>query len=427
MNLSFNTKHSNIMHIDLNSCFATIEQQANPLLRGKPMAVAAYNSPKGCILAASREAKLYGVKTGMRVLDGKKLCPQLIVRPTDPWKYRNIHLSLRKLLQTYSADVVPKSIDEFVVNFEGYPALTQFGSVRGIAEQIKQDIKTDIGEWLTVSVGISTNRYLAKVAAGLHKPDGLDEINHLNVLEIFSKLALTDLCGIKDANALRLRCAGIPTVIDFYHATLPRLKAAFRSITSYYWYMRLHGYEVDDVSFGRRSYGNSYSLPIQYEKLSELAPILTKLVEKTTFRFRHAGYYAGGVHMSALYTNGEYTHKGQSVPYSLFDATDVYRVAYRLLEEFPRLPVRNLAVSVFKLHPNTTLQLSLFENQTKKQDKTKALDDLRTRWGDYIVGSARMLSAKQLIPDRIAFGGIKELEEFSISEFPDEGEQTTFS
>src|SRR3990170_4756783 len=95
--LSFNPSPSYIMHIDLNSCFATIEQQANRFLRGKPVAVAAYTTPNGCIVAPSIEAKRYGVKTGMRVKDGQMLCRDLIIVPPDPNKYRSIHLALKKL------------------------------------------------------------------------------------------------------------------------------------------------------------------------------------------------------------------------------------------------------------------------------------------------------------------------------------------
>src|SRR5688572_24295331 len=90
-NLFFNPAIPNIMHIDLNSCFASVEQQANPLLRGKPLAVAAYDAPYGAILAPSVEAKLYGIKTGMSVREGRELCPFLVVREPDPPKYRQVH------------------------------------------------------------------------------------------------------------------------------------------------------------------------------------------------------------------------------------------------------------------------------------------------------------------------------------------------
>src|SRR3989344_3534104 len=178
-NLYFNPRPSVIMHIDLNSCFATVEQQANPHLRGKPVAVAAYTTPSGCILAPSIEAKHYGIKTGMRVKDGKLLYPGLIVLPPDPWKYRSVHLKLRKLISDYTADFNPKSIDEFVLNLEGYPCLVA-SSMQQVAREIKIRIKKEIGDWLTVSIGISPNRFLAKLASGIHKPDGLDEINKDN-------------------------------------------------------------------------------------------------------------------------------------------------------------------------------------------------------------------------------------------------------
>lgn len=118
--MEFNSAPSYMMHIDLNSCFASIEQQANPFLRGKPTAVAAFPTPGGCILAASIEAKELGIKTGMRVRDGKMIYPKLIVLSPDPWKYRNVHLKFRKLISDYTNDFSPKSIDEFILNLKDY-------------------------------------------------------------------------------------------------------------------------------------------------------------------------------------------------------------------------------------------------------------------------------------------------------------------
>src|SRR3989344_5734400 len=112
----FNPAASTWMHIDLNSCFATIEQQANPLLRGKPVAVAAYTTPRGCILAPSIEAKRWGVTTGMQVREGKALCPRLIILASDPPKYRFVNRALLKLLNQYSPSVSVRSIDEMLLN-----------------------------------------------------------------------------------------------------------------------------------------------------------------------------------------------------------------------------------------------------------------------------------------------------------------------
>lgn len=414
--MNFNPKPSTIMHLDLNSCFATIEQQANPLLRGKPIAVAAYTTASGCIVAPSVEAKRFGIKVGMRVKDGKILCPNLIVLSPDPWKYRNVHLALRKIVSTYTGDFSPKSIDEFVLNMEGCPVFQR--GMFNVAGELKRRIKQEIGEWLTVSIGIAPNRFLAKTAAGLHKPDGLDEINRDNFLDVYPTLSLTDLCGIKERNAIRLNNMGIYSVLDFYNAPPWKLKAAFESILGHYWYLRLRGWEIDDVDFARRSYGNSFALPAgrqAFQSFEELSPVLSKLVEKTGARFRRAGYKVGGVHLAISFRDGTFWHRGVATSKVLFDSRDIYKEAFGLLAGCPyRKPVRELAVSVFNLTHEPSIQLDLFENTEKKEKLVEALDKVNERWGNFVITPARMLDTDKAAIDRIAFGGVKELEEFTL-------------
>lgn len=409
--LSFNPEKSCVMHIDINSCFATIEQQANPLLRGKPIAVAAFATNKGTILAASVEAKRLGIKTGMRVMDGKQIYPGLKVLTPDPNKYRFVHLKLRKIISDYTNDFTPKSIDEFVLNLKDYPKLV-VSSMWQVAHEIKQRIKTEIGDWITVSIGIAPNRYLAKIGAGLHKPDGLDEINNNNFLDIYSKLKLTDLTGIKNANAARLNSCGIYSVLDFYNAPVWKLKAAFHSITGLYWHARLAGYEVDNVEYGRKSYGNSVAIGKNISNIGDLSPILARLTEKMCSRLRANGYTASGVHLSIAYKNGTWWHKGRKLSESHFDSRNIYKAAFRLLlEANPNDLVLNLAVSCFNLTKNQPIQESLFENLTTRRNLVKATDDINNRWGDFTVSSARSLGGAKIVMDRIAFGGIKELGE----------------
>lgn len=408
------------MHIDLNSCFASIEQQANPLLRGKPVAVAAYTTASGCIVAPSIEAKSLGIKVGMRVKDGKALCRELIVLPPDPWKYRNVHLALRRLLSCYTPDVTPKSIDEFVLDFGKVPvhgdAYSADSPLKLVGMQIKRRIREEIGDWLRVSIGISSNRFLAKLASNLHKPDGLDEINRGNFLGFFSQLQLTDIPYIKARNALRLNSMGVFSVVDFYNAPLWKLKAAFHSINGYYWYMRLHGYEIDDVVFSRRSYGNSYALPKPFSKLSELSPIISKLTQKMSFRLRHGGYMASGVHLAVDFRNGIFWHKGISFDRGLFESNEIYRKVIEIFARCPyRLAVRDIFVSVYGLKKISKLQLNFFEDVVKKRSLSKAVDAINERWGNFIISPARMLLGdREMVPDRVAFGGVKELEEFTI-------------
>ncbi len=437
------------MHIDLNSCFATVEQQANPFLRGKPIAVAAYNSPGGCIVAPSIEAKKIGIKVGMRVRDGKLICSDLIVLTPDPAKYRSVHLALQKILSDYTNELYPKSIDEFVLNLEGYPCLgkrkkvffptssraergdlisktdchvasaprndnldAKSSAMQSVAKEIKQRIKKEIGEWITVSIGIAPSRFLAKLASNLHKPDGLDEINSNNFLDIYSSLKLTDLCGIDIRNTARLNSVGIYSVIDFYNAELWKLKAAFKSVAGYYWYSRLRGYEIDNVEFGRRSFGNSYALPKPLIYSEELSPILSKLVTKMGARLRRAGFVARGVCVSVSYRDGTRWRRAVSFQKTFFDSRDIYKKAFKILSKSPcKKPVRKLAVSCFNLFVSSKTQLDLFDDVVKKQKLVNAVDDINNRWGDFVITPAKMLLTDSAsVPDRIAFGGVRELE-----------------
>lgn len=414
IDLDFNPKPSTILHLDLNSCFATIEQQANPLLRGKPIAVAAYDSPGGCIIAPSIEAKALGVRVGMRVKEGKMLCPGLLIKQPDSVKYRTVHLQLKKLLATYTDRITPKSIDEFELDLEGYPAYEKGMLLLG--REIKNRILAEIGDWLTVSVGIGPNRFLAKVAANLEKPDGLNEINKNNYLEIYSRLNLVDLPGIARQNSARLTHAGIHSVLGMSQASVADLKVAFHSINAYYWYLRLRGWEIDDVEFGRKSFGNSYALPKPYVQAHELTPLLMKLVEKMCYRLRSNGYACQGVHYSVLFRDGTHWHRGVKTTTVLFSTSEIYAVVYRLFNQCPyKKPVRILAVSVFNLRDKQSLQLDIFETTLKKEKLYTALDRINERWGRYVITPAKMMAAANDVHDRVAFGGVREIEQQIIT------------
>ena len=298
---SFNPAPSTVMHIDLNSCFASVEQQANPFLRDKPLSVAAYDTPNGCILSSSIQAKRLGVKTGMRVKEAKILCPDLVVLQPDPNKYRFVHVKLRDLLSKYTPKLYAKSIDEFVLETDG--------NLRDKAGDIKNAIKTEIGDYLTVSIGISTNKYLAKVGSDIQKPNGLVEINKDTFSDIYKSLIVSDLCGIANRTRLRLNKFNIFSAADLYNSSAKTLQQAFHAVTGYCWYMRLRGWEIEDYEPTRRSFSNSYSLPKPFSSLAELTPILSKLVEKMSIRFRLAGYKARGVYLGFYYTDKTFWHK----------------------------------------------------------------------------------------------------------------------
>ncbi len=381
------------------------------MLRNKPIAVAAYDSPGGCIVAPSIEAKKLGIKTGMRVREGKIICPSLIVLLPDPQKYRFINRKLLVLLQQYSLSVFVRSIDEMVVDFTGSSYADK--DLSDTARKIKTRIRQEIGEYLIASVGIAPNRFWAKLASSLKKPDGLVTVNTQNVSNILSRLKLSDIHGIKSGNIARLQYKGIFSPMDFYNASPFTLKQAFGGITGYYWHKRLHGYEIDSVEFPRRSFGNSYALYKAEKDVSKLSPILCKLVEKMGRRLRLGGYTAQGIHLSCLLSDYSYWHHGEKTRSTLYSNSDLYQQALRVLQSRPAAkPVRILAVSCYYLQKNLNRQLSILDDESRKYNLTSAVDSLNLRYGDFVVSSARMAGMDDKVLDRIAFGGIKELEEF---------------
>jgi DNA polymerase IV len=413
MQLALNHNKPAIMHIDLNSCFATIEQQANSLLRGKPIAVAAYITPSGCVISPSIESKRLGVKVGMTVREAKLMCPGIVIRAPDPPKYRFVHTKFAKIFRDYSPDVVPKSIDEAVIDFTSMQGFYK-RELTEIAREIKQRMRQEIGEWISCSIGISTNRFLAKTAASLQKPDGLEVIDHTCILQVYKQLSLIDLCGINTRYQARLNANGIFTPVDFLNASLQTLqKQVFQSINGYYWYLRLRGWEIDAVSFARKSFGQSYALQKHTENIKELAPLLMKLTEKMGRRLRKAGYAAKGIHVACIYRDFTHWHRGKTFDTELYTT---YELFTKVMLVFNMQPVRkviaNLAVSCFQLVPASCLQENLFDRELeKKREVSRAMDTINDTYGEFVVTPALMMGLDREIIDRIAFGGVRELED----------------
>ncbi|MFH1244711.1 MAG: hypothetical protein V1487_04060 [bacterium] len=391
----FNPTPPTIMHLDLNSCFASVEQQANPLLRGKPLAVVHSDASYGCILAPSVEAKLWGIKTGMTLEAGKLLCPWLIARVADPPKYRQIHSQFAKLLSDYSPHVISKSIDEFVV------VIPSGSDPVGVAFEVKSRIKSEIGNHLRVSIGVSTNQNLAKLASGLHKPNGFDIIDSANFLSIYQHIKLQDFCGINIRNEARLHRVGIYTALQFYGSNVQTLCSAFGSVLGRYWYSRLRGYEVDDVEFSRRSFGQSYVLPhpMIYE---DWRPILAKLVAKAARRLRASCYHASATHLYLRFANGASWHTGHQLHNPIFRDCDLLASALSLNPPLSH-PVKKIAVTFFGLTCDPD-QLALLRDNSRDISLTHTLDTLNDKWGEYTITSAAMLGSSGHVRDAIAFG-----------------------
>ncbi len=416
---SFNTAAPSIMHIDLNSCFATAEQQAHPHLRGRPVAVAAYKTSRGFILSNSIEAKRAGVKMLMRVYEAKKICPSLIVRTPDTALIRDIHLKFRRIFETYSDRVIPKSIDEAILDFSNIDTQELFGKdLAGIAREIKQRMRDEIGEWISCSVGISTNRFLAKTGASLTKPDGLEVITYKNVRSVFSRLSLIDIYGINVRYEARLKRWGIFTGLQFFEAPLDLLrKQVFKSILGYYWYRWFRGWEEGTLDTEvRKTYGQQYAIGKATADEAELGCILMKLCEKMGRRLRRAGFTARGIHVSAMFRDGTYWHMGRQTPHDLYTTLELYNAAQTIFKQRQKNEiVTKISVHCFNLSKDIRDQIGLFEMREdilkKRMRKVSdVLDVLNDKYGEFTVSSAKMMDMNDTVVDRIAFGNVREIE-----------------
>lgn len=411
--VGFNPAPATEMMLDINSCFATIEQQANPLLRGKPVVVGAYTTDRGCVLAASREAKKLGVKTGMMVGDAKRLCGKdLKILFPDPNKYRYINKKLVTLLSRFTDPIEVKSIDEMTFSFK-HSYLVERKCRQGlsindamwqIATDIKHAVKKEIGDWMTVSIGIAPNRYLAKIASNLQKPDGLVRIDKENIKSTLETMELEELTGIKHGMGTRLRAFGITTPMRMYHAKIQLLKAACQSIVGYHWWLRLHGWEADDREFSRKSIGHSYALRKPLLPTEDaLKHILYQLIVKMGRRVRTDHLTAQGLYLSCSYRDGSFWRLSEKQSEQLYTDQQFFSVALRLLTQAPNLPLRVIAVSSFNLKEDLYAQQCLFTDRLKERAVTQALDTIAERWGDWTVVPGRLLSIDQKVHDRIAF------------------------
>lgn len=282
----------------------------------------------------------------------------------------------------------------------------------GISQEIKSRIKSEIGDYLRVSIGVSTNQILAKLASGLHKPDGFDIIDSSNFMDIYKSIPLQELCGINVRNEARLHRVGIFTVPQFYAADIQTLKSAFESILGRYWYARLRGYEVDDVEFNRSSFGQSYVLPhpMEYE---EWRPILSKLVSKAARRLRSAGFSASGIHLALRYGDGSSWHASHNTSNFLFDDASLLTSALNLYQPVgagssrpqisPTKPVNKIAFTCFGLGEDSG-QLSCLVDTVKQKSLVASLDHLNDKWGEYSVNYGSFLGSEGHVRDAIAFG-----------------------
>lgn len=390
-----------VLHIDMNSYFASVEQQANPHLRGKPVAVCANLTPHGCIVASSKEAKAKGIKTGCRVLDAKFLDPHVILVGYDSDKYRTTTRKIFSLLARFTDRIEPYSIDEAFLDLTGYVHSLKEAELLG--RTLQQSIRSEVGEWLACSVGIAQTRWLAKFAGDTAPKGSVLVLERFMLPSYYERFRLTDAWGINVRMERRLQRLGIFTLNQLRCADPARLTPTLGKVGYYLW-ADVNGIELAGVQDEQqpKSIGHSHVL---IDRRDRFLPhrVLAKLCEKTGRRLRAKGLEAHGIAVWFSFVDGGGFNAAQKFRCALYDTNDIYKPAAALLEPclLDHVPL-SLAVTVFDLVPRSR-QLSFFENVGARDGLVRSLDDLNDRYGDFTVYRGSMWDTGGHAPDRVGF------------------------
>lgn len=385
-----------ILLIDFDSFFASCEQHFNPNLRGKPIGVTAANS-RTCIIAASREAKTYGVKTGSLTYEAERICPGIIFIKADFERYLEITKKFLLIATSYSPIVELFSLDEVFIDMT--PTLHLFQSLDDVVIQFKSRIRDEIGSTITVSVGVSYNKLLAKLASGLEKPDGYTIITRQNKDEIYNNIELTDLCGIGERYKRRLNMMGIYTLMQLQNCPLHLLKAEFGNVASQNLKRIALGsddspvipYTEESVT---KSVGRNYCLPKNQHNQTKILQTIFELSEEIGIKLRRIHKKGRTV---GLYLSGDGSMGGRkTVGYHMNEGKDIFLVCKYLYTQWHwNSMVRQIGVWVSNLIDEEYVTIPLFQNP-REELVQKAVDAINEKHGSHTVRRGFVLKAPKL-------------------------------
>jgi DNA polymerase-4 len=405
--------------IDFNSYFASVEQQMNPALRGKPVAVVPVMSDTTSAIAASYEAKAFGVKTGTRIWEAKRMCPGLILVPARHELYVEIHERLKEEVQNHVPLLSTGSIDEFTCKLIGDEC--EAGNARRLARNMKAGIRKNVGECLNSSIGIAPTRLLSKIASDMEKPNGLTLIEQKDLPHVLHPLRLTDLPGIASNMEARLHKAGITSIAQLLSLEPKAARLVWGSVGGErYWY-ELHGVDVPKKEDGRRSVGHSRVLSPRLRAKDDARFVARSLLMKCATRIRRYQQVAGGF---GLAVHPEYGSREPIVHESKISPTQDSFTLLGYLDQFwselPKKsgPFRKVSVWLYRLSDEGARARDLFvetrtDGFTKKEVLWRSVDALVARYGRETVTLASQKNlGLQYLGAKIAFTRVPDAQEF---------------
>ena len=418
----------NWLFVDLNSYFASVEQETRPELRGRPVAVVPMMADTTCCIAASYEAKAHGVKTGTIVADAKRMCPGLILVEGRHELYVDYHHRIVEAVETCLPVSAVLSIDEMACRLMGRerPLLAALE----LGRKVKARIREQVGPCLRSSVGLATNRYLAKIASDMEKPDGLVALP-LDILpQALCQLTLRDLPGIGARTEKRLNAKGIQTMDQLLALDCEQSGQLWGSVWGERLWHWLHGEDFDMAETEHlKSISHSHVLAPEMRTPEKAWAVAHKLLHKAAMRLRSGGLWAGSIGLAV----GFAVPRSQNAPVSRFGAPtrgwhDEIRLSecqdnQTLIAALSRLWASRpsgaeydqpyfIGVHLNGLVPERLHSLNLFDGLDNARSRARLLatmDQLNQKYGMSTLAPATMLTAYKAAPTRIAFHSIPDL------------------
>ncbi|HEV2275859.1 MAG TPA: DNA polymerase [Acidobacteriaceae bacterium] len=416
------------LFLDLNSYFASVEQELRPELRGRPVAVVPLVADTTCCIAASYEAKKHGVRTGTRVGEAKRLCPGIVLVEARHEVYVDYHHRVVEAVESCVPVTSVMSIDEMACRLLGreQPLL----SALELAREVKAAIRRKAGSTLCCSIGLAPNRYLAKVASDMEKPDGLVALTPDLLHDALCALTPRDLPGVGARMERRLSEQGIRTMAQLLSLDREKLHALWGSIGGeklWYW---LRGEDFGDPELEhQKSIGHSHVLPPELRTPEGVHAVAGKLLHKSAMRLRKAQLWASKMTVTvrfAVRKEDSSSRHTSGIPeaawnesVSLIECQDNQTLLEGLQRIWGHCPAGDayqkpffVGISLGNLVPDALHTLSLFsglEEQRRRTQLAATMDRVNYKYGTNTLCFAGMLLAGAAAPTRIAFSSIPEL------------------
>lgn len=415
------------LFLDLNSYFASVEQQERPALRGRPVAIVPMMTDATCAIAASAEAKLYGIKTGTPIYEAKKLCPAL----TCVLARHDVYVDYHHRILSSVEQILPVhkiwSIDEFDCELLGQER--QIQTARLIAQKVKTAIRRDVGDHIKCSIGIAPTSFLAKVATEIDKRDGLTILPPDDLPGALLRLKLTDLPGINVAMQARLNRAGVMTVHDLWHTQPKQARAIWGSVQGERFWYWLHGYDVPVQDTHASMIGHSRILDPALRGAIATRQMSRRLTVKAAYRLRRKNFHATRLYFSVRMIDGNKWTGERQFPAASDAFTFLEHLDWLWAEMQTRISIpspsrpffKKVSVILHGLKESSGITDDLFDTslaaQKKKRDKRKnlsaALDRLQNKYHreTVSVGVVPQTLAGH-VGTKIAFSRVPDQEEF---------------